>query len=417
MYDVNRIRQDFPILKREIHGKPLVYLDNAATTQKPQAVIDALTNYYTRTNANVHRGIHTLAEEATAGYELARKTTAEFIGAKIPESIVFTRNTTEAINLVAYAWARRTLKAGDEVVLSVMEHHSNLVPWQIIAGETGAKLRFAEITEDGHLDIEDFHRLLTEHTRLVAITHMSNVLGTITPVAELAKAAHAYGALLLVDGAQSVPHMPVNVQELDCDFLCFSAHKMMGPTGIGALYAKEEILDAMEPFQGGGEMIREVRLDQTTWNAIPWRFEAGTPNIADAIAWTAAFEYLTNLGMDQVRAHEMELTGYAIKRLSELDGITIYGPAAAEDRGGVAAFNLADVHPHDVGTALDQYGVAIRAGHHCAQPLHRRLDIGSSARASFYVYNTKQEVDALIEALVKTQEFFGRVTGSARRSV
>ena len=417
MIDVARIRQDFPILKREVHGKPLVYLDNAATTQKPQAVIDALTNYYTQYNANVHRGIHTMAEEATAAYENARKTTATFIGANAAENVVFTLNTTEAINLVAYAWGRRNLKPGDEVILSVMEHHSNLVPWQIIAGDTGAKLRFVDITEDGYLDIQGFHKLLNERTKLVALTHMSNVLGTITPIADIAKAAHAYGALLLVDAAQSVPHMAVDVQELDCDFLCFSGHKMMGPTGIGALYGKEEVLDAMGPFMGGGEMIREVRLEQTSWNVPPWRFEAGTPNIADAIAWTAAFDYLNNLGMDKVRAHEMELTAYAMKRLSEIEGITIYGPKAIEDRGGVAAFNLPGIHPHDVGTALDQYGVAIRAGHHCAQPLHRRLKIDSSARASFYVYNTKEEIDAFIEALNKTQEFFGRVTGSSRRSV
>ena len=417
MYDVARIRLDFPILKREVRGKPLVYLDNAATTQKPQAVIDALTNYYTQYNANVHRGIHTMAEEATAAYEQARNAAATFIGAKAAENVVFTRNTTEAINLVAYAWGRRNLKPGDEVILSVMEHHSNLVPWQIIAGDTGAKLRFVDITEDGYLDIQGFHKLLNERTKLVALTHMSNVLGTITPIADIARAAHAYGALLLVDGAQSVPHMAVNVQELDCDFLCFSGHKMMGPTGIGALYGKEEVLDAMEPFMGGGEMIREVRLEQTSWNVPPWRFEAGTPNIADAIAWTAAFDYLSNLGMDKVRAHEMELTAYAMKRLSEIERITLYGPKAIEDRGGVAAFNLPGIHPHDVGTALDQYGVAIRAGHHCAQPLHRRLKIDSSARASFYVYNTKEEIDAFIEGLMNTQEFFGRVTGSSRRSL
>ena len=417
MFDVARVRRDFPILERRVHDKPLVYLDSAATSQKPQAVIDALAHYYSHFNANVHRGIHTLAEEATDAYEKARKKVAAFIGARSPESIVFTRNTTEAINLIAYAWARRTLKPGDEVLLTVMEHHSNLVPWQLVAQDTGAVLRFADITEDGYLDVEGFHKLLNEKTRLVAMTHMSNVLGTITPVAELAKAAHAYGALLLVDGAQSVPHLPINVQELDCDFLCFSGHKTLGPTGIGALYAKEEILDSMEPFMGGGAMIREVRLEHTTWNAIPWRFEAGTPNIADAIAWVPGLDYLSNLGMDQVRGHEIELTAYGLRRLSEVDGITIYGPKAPEDRGGVVAFNLAEVHPHDVGTALDQYGIAVRAGHHCAQPLHRRLNIASSARASFYVYNTHEEIDALIEALEKTQEFFTRVTGSARRAV
>ncbi|MBI2885762.1 MAG: cysteine desulfurase [Chloroflexi bacterium] len=415
MYDVQVVRKDFPILERQVHGRPLVYLDSAATSQKPQAVIDALADYYSRYNANVHRGIHTLAEEATAAYEDARRRVADFIGAASPRSVVFTRNTTEAINLVAYAWGRRTLRPGDEVVLTVMEHHSNLVPWQLMAQDTGAALRSVDITEDGCLDLEAFHKLLGPRTRLVALTHMSNVLGTVNPVVAMARAAHSYGALVLVDGAQSVPHLPVRVQELACDFLAFSGHKMLGPTGIGALYAREELLEAMEPFMGGGEMIREVQLERSTWNEVPWRFEAGTPNIADAIAWVAALDYLEALGMAPVRAHELEITAYALSRLQEVPGITIYGPRAAEDRGGVVAFNLKEVHPHDVGTALDQYGIAVRAGHHCAQPLHRRLGIGSTARASFYVYTTAQEIDALVAALHQTQEFFTRVAGRAGR--
>ena len=417
MYDVQAVRKDFPILARDVHGVPLTYLDNAATSQKPQAVIDALTHYYEHYNANVHRGLHTLAEEATVAYERARGRVAAFIGAEAPATILFTRNTTEAINLLAYAWGRRTLKPGDEIILSVMEHHSNIVPWQILAQDTGVVLRFVDVTEDGQLDVEEFHRLLNNRTRLVSVVHVSNVLGTINPVAEMARAAHAHGALLLVDGAQSVPNMPVKVGELDCDFMAFSSHKMMGPTGIGALYGKLELLEPLGPFLGGGEMIREVTLECSTWNDLPWRFEAGTPNIADAVAWAPAIDYLNGLGLENIREHEVALTKYALEQMGGIEDITVYGPPSAEDRGGVVAFTLGNVHPHDIGTALDQYGIAIRAGHHCAQPLHRRLGLASTARASFYAYNTVEEVDRLVEALVKTQEFFTRVAGRAGRAV
>ena len=404
--DIQRIRADFPILSREVNGRPLVYFDNASTTQKPRAVIDALTYYYEHYNANIHRGIHTLAEEATARYEETRQKVADFIGAPGPETIVFTRNTTESINLVAHAWGRKNLKPGDEIVFSVMEHHSNIVPWQLLAQATGAKLRHIDIDEEGRLVWEDVERLIGERTKLVALPQMSNVLGTINPVRRIAELAHRQGALMLVDAAQSVPHMPVDVQELDCDFLAFSAHKMLGPTGVGVLYARRELLEAMDPFLGGGEMIKRVGLDESTWNDVPWKFEAGTPNIGDVCAFGAAIDYLQGLGMEQVRAHEVALTREALGRLSELPGVTFYGPESAEERGGVVAFNLEDVHPHDLGTVCDQHGVAIRAGHHCAQPLMRRLDCVATARASFYVYNTVEELDALVEGIQATARLF-----------
>ena len=412
--DSQRVRADFPILKREVHGRPLVYFDNAATTQKPRQVIDALVHYYEHYNANIHRGIHALAEEATARYEETRQKVADFIGAPGPECIVFTRNTTESINLVANAWGRKNLGEGDEIVLSVMEPHSNLVPWQLIAQATGARLRHIDIDDEGRLVLDDAQRLIGEHpdvrpsgrTKLVAITHMSNVLGTVNPVRQIADVAHQQGALLLVDGAQSVPHLPVNVQELDCDFLAFSAHKMLGPTGVGVLYARRELLEAMDPFLGGGEMIKRVHLDEATWNDVPWKFEAGTPNIGDVCAFGAALDYLQGLGMEQVRAHEVALAQEAMRRLSQLPGITIYGPESTEARGGVVAFNLEDVHPHDLGTVLDRHGVAIRAGHHCAQPLMARLDVVATARASFYVYNTEDELDALIEGIQAAARLF-----------
>ena len=404
--DIQRIRADFPILSREVNGRPLVYFDNASTTQKPRAVIDALTNYYEHYNANIHRGIHTLAEEATARYEETRQKVADFIGAPSPETIVFTRNTTESINLVAHAWGRKNLKPGDEIVFSVMEHHSNIVPWQLLAQATGAQLRHIDIDEEGRLVWEDVERLIGERTKLVALPQMSNVLGTINPVRRIAELAHRQGALMLVDAAQSVPHMPVDVQELDCDFLAFSAHKMLGPTGVGVLYARRELLEAMDPFLGGGEMIKRVGLDESTWNDVPWKFEAGTPNIGDVCAFGAAIDYLQGLGMEQVRAHEVALTREALGRLSELPGLTFYGPESAEERGGVVAFNLEDVHPHDLGTVCDQHGVAIRAGHHCAQPLMRRLDCVATARASFYVYNTVEELDALVEGIQATARLF-----------
>ena len=417
MYDIAAVRQDFPILKREVHGNPLVYLDNAATSQKPASVIDALSRYYSEYNANVHRGVHTLAEEATEGYEQARRVVARFIGAENPANLIFTRNTTEAINLFAYAWGGRNLKPGDEILLTVMEHHSNLVPWQIIAQQTGAVLRHVDITEEGLLDMASFYKLLGPKTRVVSVTHMSNVLGTINPVEEIAKAAHEQGAIVLIDGAQSVPHLPVDVAALGCDLLAFSGHKTLGPTGVGALWVKQELLETLEPFMGGGEMIREVQLDYSTWNTAPYRFEAGTPNIADAIAWAEGIEYLSSLGMEQVREHEIQLTRYALNALKDVQNLKVYGPADPALKGGVAAFSLEGIHPHDIGTALDQFGVAVRAGHHCAQPLHRRLGVDSSARASFYLYNTEEEIDKFVEALQATQEYFSRVPRRAGRSI
>ena len=411
MLDVKRIRADFPILNRVVHGKPLVYLDNAATSQKPRQVIDALVNYYSRYNANIHRGIHTLAEEATTAYEAVREQTARFINAPSSRSIVFTRNATEAINLFANAWGRKSLKAGDQILLSEMEHHSNLVPWQLIAKATGASLSFLKITDDGRLRLEELDTLLTPRTKLVAVTQMSNVLGTINPIADIAQQAHRRGALVLVDAAQSAPHLPIDVQQLDADAVAFSSHKMLGPTGVGVLYAREELLEAMDPFLGGGEMISDVQLTSSTWNEIPWKFEAGTPNIADVIAFGEALKYLERIGMAPIHAHEQELTAYALKRLSEIDGITLYGPdPAVADRGGVVSFNLNGLHPHDVGTVLDAEGVAIRAGHHCAKPLMRRLGVAATARASFYIYNTTEEIDHLVEAIQAAKAFFSRPT-------
>jgi cysteine desulfurase/selenocysteine lyase len=404
--NVEAVRKDFPILSRQIHGRPLVYLDNAATTQKPRAVIDALVNYYENYNANIHRGMYTIAVEATDAHEEARAKVARFIkspaGAK---SIVFTRNATEALNLVANAWGRKNLQAGDEIVLSVIEHHSNLVPWQLIAKEKGAVLRFIDIDEDGRLRRDQLKDVIGPKTKVVSLVHASNVLG-INPVREAADLAHQYGAIMIVDGAQSVPNMPVDVTEMGCDFLAFSGHKMMGPTGIGVLWGKRELLEAMDPFLGGGEMISRVTLEESTWNEIPYKFEAGTPNIADAIALGAAVDYLEALGMDNIRAREKEIVGYALKRLGELPEVKIYGPLNADERTGVVTFNYGDVHPHDLSQFLDRYGIAIRAGHHCAQPLMRRLDCVATARASFYVYNTEAEVDALVEALQAAGRYF-----------
>jgi cysteine desulfurase/selenocysteine lyase len=408
MFDVYRIREDFPILKRQVNGKPLVYLDNAATSQKPRSVIAALVDYYERFNANVHRGIHQLSQEATDAYEAVRRQTAQFINAASAEEIIFVRNTTEAINLVSYAWARKTLRPGDEIVVTEMEHHSNLIPWQLAAEETGAALRLVPLRDDGTLDLEQYAACLSERTRLVAVTHMSNALGTINPVKEMAALAHERGALILVDGAQSVPHLPVDVQELDCDFLAFSAHKMLGPTGVGVLYGRKALLDAMPPFLGGGNMILEVWWDHATWNEVPFRYEAGTPNIADVVAFGPALEYLQQLGMANVRAHERALTAYALEALREVPDLVIYGPQDADSRGGVFSFGLADIHPHDIGTVLDAEGVAIRAGHHCCQPLMRRLNVPATARASVYIYNTKEEIDALVRALCKARTLFRR---------
>ncbi|HEX9780741.1 MAG TPA: cysteine desulfurase [bacterium] len=402
------IRNDFPILARTVHGKPLVYLDNAATTQKPRQVIDAIQGYYSRYNANVHRGLHALSEEATEAYEAARARTAAFIHAPSERGIVFTRNATEALNLMSYAWARRRLKAGDEILLTEMEHHSNLVPWQLAAKDTSATLRFLPVTDDGRLDLSALGTMLTPRTKLVSVTLMSNVLGTINPVREIADAARRAGALMVVDGAQGVSHLPVDVTELGCDALAFSAHKMLGPTGVGILYAREELLESMDPFLGGGEMISDVQLTTSTWNDVPWKFEAGTPNIGGVIAFGEALAYLERLGMAQVRRHEQALCAYALERLAETPGVTVYGPPGAEDRGGVISFNIDGLHPHDVGTIFDGEGVAIRAGHHCAKPLMRRLGVAATARASFYVYNTREDVDRFLAAIEATKAFFFR---------
>lgn len=409
MYDVETIRKDFPILDRQINGHKLVYLDNAATSQKPNCVIKSLTDYYQSYNANIHRGIHTMSEEATEAYEAVREKVKRFINAPDIRGIVFTRNATEAINLVAHSWGRNNILAGDEIVLSPMEHHSNLVPWQLLAQERGAKLVFLELTADGLVDLQSAEKLINARTKLVAITYMSNVLGTVTPVKELARLAHAQGALILVDGAQGVPHLATSVTDIECDFLVFSFHKMLGPTGVGILWAKPEILDAMPPFMAGGDMISTVWRDRAKWNELPWKFEAGTPNIADVIASGQAIDYLDKLGMDNVRAHEIELTGYALKRMLEIPDATIYGPMDATKRGGVISFNFADVHPHDIGQILNEQGIAIRAGHHCCQPLMRDLNVTGTARASFYIYNTKAEIDLMLDALQEADKVMGHV--------
>ncbi|NOZ29988.1 MAG: cysteine desulfurase [Chloroflexi bacterium] len=405
MLDAEAVRADFPILNVKIHGKPLVYLDNAASSQKPLQVLESMDRYYRELNANVHRGVHYLSEESTRRYEGARRRVARFINARSDKEIIWTRNATEAINLVAYSWGLANLKPGDEILVTEMEHHSNLVPWQIIAQRTGAKLRHLPINDQGYLRVDLLDRFLTERTRLFAFTAMSNVLGTINPVRELVEAAHAVGALTLVDGAQSVPHMPVDVQALGCDFLAFSGHKMCGPTGIGVLYGRRDLLEEMPPFMGGGDMIREVHLDHSKWNEVPWKFEAGTPAIAEAIGLGAAVDYLSDLGMENVQAHERALVRYAMERLQDVEGLRILGPRP-EDRGGVVAFTLGDIHPHDIAAVLDSEGIAIRAGHHCAQPLHERYGIMATARASFYIYNTTQEVDRLAEGLERVREIF-----------
>jgi cysteine desulfurase/selenocysteine lyase len=404
--DVPAIRKDFPILERELRpGVPLVYLDSTATTQKPVAVLAAMDEFYRHSNANIHRGVHTLAEEATAMYEGARQQVADFIHAASDREIVFTRNTTESINLVAYAWGRINLRAGDMILLTGMEHHSNLIPWQILAAERGVTLEFIPVMEDGLLDLDAFRALLERGPRLVAFTGMSNVLGTINPVADIVSLAHAAGALTLVDGAQLVPHLPVDVCLLDVDFLAFSAHKMLGPTGIGALYAREPLLEAMPPFLGGGDMIKTVHLRSFTSNDIPHKFEAGTPAVAEAVGFGAAITYLNALGMDSVAAHERALVAYALERLEEIPGVRVLGPAA-EKRGGVAAFTLEGVHPHDVAQILDHYGVAVRAGHHCAQPLHEQFGITATTRASFYIYSMKEEVDKLVTGIYQVKKIF-----------
>ncbi|HVF53335.1 MAG TPA: cysteine desulfurase [Actinomycetota bacterium] len=404
--DVEAVRKDFPILETLARGKRLVYLDSAATSQKPRQVIDRMAHFYETENANVHRGLYELGEKATIAYEGARTACARFIGAPSERSIVFTRGTTEAINLVRYSWGRANIREGDEILLTEMEHHSNLIPWQLLVAETGAVLRHLPIDDDGsRLRMDLLDEYITPKTKLVAITLMSNVLGTINPIRQIADAAHAVGALILVDAAQAAPHIPIDTVALDADFLAYSAHKMCGPTGAGVLWAREELLEEMQPFHGGGEMIREVWADRATWAEVPQKFEAGTPNIAPAVGMGAAVEYVESLGLDAIHAHETELAGYAMGKLADM-GATIYGPPPGDDRGGVVSFNLEEVHPHDMATILDQEGVCIRAGHHCAQPLMRKLGVPATARASFYVYNTTEDVDALIAALEKSKEWF-----------
>ena len=407
MLDVAQIKHDFPILSQQVNGRPLVYLDSAATSQKPRQVIDALVRFYETSNANIHRGIHTLAVRATDQYDGTRSKVARFIGASNPADIVFTRNTTESINLIARAWGDANLHEGDEIVLSLMEHHSNIVPWQLAARRSGAVLRYAGITPEGQLDLDGLLAMIGPRTKIVSLVHMSNVLGTINPIAEIAEMAHQHGALLLVDAAQSVPHLPVSVDALGCDFLAFSAHKMLGPTGVGVLWARPGLLDAMEPFLGGGDMIALVRQEGSTWADVPNKFEAGTPNIADVVAFGAAIEYLEALGMDNVRAHEISLTDYAMDRLARVPGLSIHGPSDPEARGGVVSFSMEAAHPHDVATIADGYGVAIRAGHHCAQLLMRHLGVPATSRASFSVYNDASDVDVLVEALEQVNRMFG----------
>jgi cysteine desulfurase / selenocysteine lyase len=403
--DPKVVRKDFPILERTMAGKPLVYLDSAVTSQKPRQVIEALTDFYEKHNANVHRGIYPLGEEATAAYEGAREKVAAFVGAPDPSNIVFTRGTTESINLVAHGWGRKFLNEGDEIVLTEMEHHSNIVPWQLCAQDTGAVLRYAPITDDGVLELDAIRSTISDRTRIIGVTGQSNVLGTLTPLREIAEIAHDAGAKVLVDGAQFVSHNPVNVSGLDVDFLTFSGHKMLGPTASGGLYGRRELLEEMDPFLGGGEMIQEVFPDRSTYKDPPWRFEAGTPAIAQAVGLGAAVDYLEDLGMKNVREHERELVAYALERLSET-GARIFGPMDPDLRGGAVSFWFKNVHPHDLATILGQEGVAIRAGHHCAQILMRRLGVPATARASFYVYTVEEEIDALVEALARAEEVF-----------
>jgi len=404
-FDAARIRRDFPIFTREFHGKPLVYLDSANTSQKPEQVLAAMDDYYRRHNANVHRAVYALAEEATFALEESRAKVARFVGAS-DRATVFTKNVTEGINLVAYAWGLRNLHEGDEILVTEMEHHANLVPWQMIAQLTGARVRAIPVTDGFVLDLDAYDRLLSERTRLVAVSAMSNVLGTINPVPLIAERAHAVGALVLADAAQAVPHLGVTFDGLGADIMGFTGHKLLGPMGIGVLVARPELLDSMEPFQTGGEMIRQVTLEGATWNDIPWRFEAGTPNVGGAVGLAAAVDYLSAIGMDQVRAHEAAITTYALERLAELDGLRLLGPGDVEQQGGVVSFTLGDVHPHDVAQVLDAEGIAVRAGDHCAMPLHTRFGLGASTRVSFSVYSTNDEVDALVTALDKTQRMF-----------
>ncbi|MEX2323305.1 MAG: cysteine desulfurase [Acidimicrobiia bacterium] len=406
MIDLSHLRADFPILQREVNGHPLAYLDSASSTQKPIQVLDAMDRFYRTSYANVHRGAYALAEEATEAYEGARGKVAAFIGAPASE-LVFVRGTTSAINLIAYGWGLDHLGEGDRVMLTLLEHHANIVPWQLVARHTGAELVYLPLTDDRRIDTAALDGLIDDRVKVVAFSGMSNVLGSIGPVDELAEAARSVGAITVVDGAQMVPHLPTAVSDLGVDFLAFSSHKMLGPTGIGALWGKAELLDEMEPAEGGGEMIRDVDLHVSTWADVPHKFEAGTPPIAEAVGFGAAADYLAAIGMDAVRQHEKEITGYALERLSEVPDLTVYGPSDLEVRGGAVSFTLADIHPHDLATILDQHGIAVRAGHHCAKPLMRALDVPATARASFYVYNLLEEVDALIAALHEARRLFG----------
>ena len=404
--DSYALRNDFPIFKKKINGKELVYLDNASTTQKPYSVIDSITDFYTNYNSNIHRAVYQLAEEATELYEQSREKIANFINVR-PEEIVFTRNTTESINLIAHSWARSNLKKDDGIVITELEHHSNIVPWQILCQEIGTRLEYVGIDENGFLDLEHMKKLISsKKVKLVSLSHMSNVLGTIVPIEGIIKVAHEHGIPVIVDGAQSVPHMPVNVKNMDCDFLVFSAHKMLGPTGVGVLYAKKEFLEKMRPFMGGGDMIKEVFKFHTNYNDVPYKFEAGTPNIADVVGFGAAIDYLEKIGMENIRRHEISLTDYALESILALKYVTVYGPRDPKYRGGVISFNIADIHPHDLATIMNDHGIAIRSGHHCAQVLMQRLDVPATSRASFYIYNTKEEIDKFINAIKEAGRIF-----------
>ncbi|MDF1545266.1 MAG: cysteine desulfurase [bacterium] len=406
-FSVEQVKADFPILDQKVNRHQLVYLDNAASTQKPRSVINALLEYYRHSNSNIHRGMHTLAERATQAYEGTRSHVAQFVGGVLDEEVIFTSGTTEAINLVAATWGEVNISEGDEIVITEMEHHANLVPWVMLAKSKSAVLKRIPITICGHLDLSNIDEIITKKTKLVAVSHMSNVLGTINPVKEIVARAHAVGAVALVDGAQAAPHMAINVRDLGADFYTFSAHKMLGPTGVGVLIGRKEMLEEMPPYKMGGEMIREVRFDRVTWNDLPHKFEAGTPNIADVVAFDAALTYLDEIGMDKVRLHEMQLTDYAMKKLTELPSIEIQGPQEPDQRGGAISFTDRDVHPHDIATFLDSKGIAVRAGHHCAQPLMRVLGKVATARASLYIYNDESDVDRLVEALVEMRRYFG----------
>ncbi|XJZ26827.1 cysteine desulfurase [Bacillota bacterium Lsc_1132] len=407
--DINGIRQYFPILNQEVNGNPLVYLDSSATSQKPVRVIETLEKYYKQDNSNVHRGVHTLGTRATDAYEGAREKVRKFIHAKSIQEVIFTRGTTTSLNWVAQSYGRDNLKEGDEIVITYMEHHSNIIPWQQVAKRTGAQLKYIPLQADGTISLDDVRATVTPNTKIVSVMQVSNVLGSINPVKEIAKIAHENGAVMVVDGAQSAPHMKIDVQDLDCDFLAFSGHKMLGPTGIGVLYGKKELLEKMEPVEFGGEMIDFVQLHESTWKELPWKFEGGTPSIAGAIGLGAAIDFLNEVGLDAIADHEHKLTAYAFEKLKAVEGLTIYGPQDPAKRAGLITFNLADVHPHDVATVLDAEGVAVRAGHHCAQPLMKWLNTSATARASFYLYNTEEEIDKLVEGLIKTKEYFSDV--------